>query len=125
MARNNTLRNNVFVVDGDASITFPRSSGYRLEKNVIVADGKITFSNPGGMAAFVDNVLFSKTGKVEGQALKDYRAAPAEPLKPGEGSIFADPNLAVSEKGKVTFAPDSPALKLGIQPIDVTVAGPR
>ncbi len=124
MARKNTLRNNVFVVDGDASITFPRSSEYRLEKNVIVADGKITFSNPGGIGAFADNVLHSKAGKVEGQALKDYRAAGAEPLKPGEGSILGDPKLTVTERGKVTFAPDSPALRLGILPIDVSAAGP-
>ncbi len=125
MARRNTLRNNVFVVDGDASITFPRSSDYRLEKNIVVATGKITFSNPAAIAAFPGNVLFSGTGKVEGQPLKDYRAAGAEPLKPGEGSILADPKLAVSERGKVTFSPDSPALRLGIRPIDVSDARPR
>jgi hypothetical protein len=125
MAKRNTLRNNVFVVDGDASITFPRSADYRLEKNVIVAKGKITFSNPEGIAAFPDNVLFSGVGKVEGQKLKDYRAAGTEPLGPGEGSILADPKLTVSEKGKITFAPGSPALTLGISPIDLSAAGPR
>jgi len=125
MARKNTLRNNVFVVDGDASITFPRSADYRLERNVIVATGKITFSNPAAMASFADNVLFSAAGKVEGQPLTDYRATGTEPLKPGGGSILADPKLAVSERGKVAFAPDSPALKLGIAPIDVSGAGPR
>ena len=125
MARRNILRNNVFITDGDAAITFPRSSDYRLEKNVIVAKGKIAFTNPGAIAAFPDNILFSGTGKVEGQKLKDYRATGAEPLKPGEGSVLADPRLVEFEKGKVTFAPDSPALKLGIQPIDVSRAGPR
>jgi hypothetical protein len=125
MAKHNTIRNNVFVCDGDAAITFPRSSEFRFERNVVVAKGKITFTNPAAIAAFTDNVLFSGAGKVEGQALRDYRATAAEPLRPGEGSLLADPKLIEFEKGKVRFAPDSPALRLGIAPIDVSSAGPR
>jgi len=125
MARKNTLRNNVFVVDGDATLTFPRSADYRLEKNVIVAEGAIRFTNPGAIAAFENNVVLSRTGKVEGQALRDYAPSATEPLKPGEGSVLADPKLAEFEKGVVRFAPDSPALQLGIAPIDVSGAGPR
>jgi len=125
MAKKNTVRNNVFLVDGDASITFPRSSDYCFERNVIVAKGKIVFSNPQGMTAFRDNVLFSGTGQVEGQKLRDYSPTAAEPLQPGSGSIQADPKLLEFESGRVRFAPDSPALELGIQPIDVSDAGPR
>ena len=126
MAKNNTVRGNVFVCDGDAAVTFPRSSGYTFEKNVVVAEGKITFSNPDGMTACRDNVLFSKAGKVEGQKLRDYSAAGTEPLGPGGANVLADPRLVDGwEKGVVRFAPDSPALKLGIAPIDVSGAGPR
>lgn len=125
MAKGNTVRNNVFLSDADAILTFPRSSDYRFEKNVIVAKGKIAFQNPAAIKVFQDNVLFSGTGQVEGQTLRDYSPAGAEPLKPGGAGVRADPRLTVSEKGAVAFAPDSPALKLGIVPIDVSAAGPR
>jgi len=125
MARKNTLRGNVFVSDADATLTFPRSAGYRLEKNVIVATGKIVFSNPAAVAAFEDNVVFSRAGKVEGQPLRDYSPTGAGPLKAGEGLVLADPRLSVTEAGKVAFAPDSPAHKLGITSLDVSRAGPR
>ena len=125
MTRNNTIRNNVFVASGDARLTFPRSSGCRFERNVIQASGKITFTNPAGIAAFADNVLFSGMGKVEGKTLRDYRATATERLEPGQGSLLADPNLVEFETGKVRFAADSPALELGIKPIDVSGAGCR
>jgi hypothetical protein len=124
MARKNTLRNNVFVAEGDATLTFPRSAEYCLEKNVICAKGKITFTNPGAMAAFRDNVVFSARGEVEGKPLREYAATGTEALKPGE-SVFADPKLVEFESGRVRFAPDSPAARLGIQPIDVSSAGCR
>lgn len=39
--------------------------------------------------------------------------------------MLADPLLVEYDDGRVNFAPDSPALKLGIKPIDVSDAGPR
>jgi hypothetical protein len=125
MARKNTVRNNVFVVAGDATLTFPRSSSYRFEKNVLYAKGRITFTNPAAIGAFADNVIFSGAGKVVGRKLHKYRAADSAPLKPGAGSIFADPKLLEYETGRVRFAADSPARKLGIREIDVSAAGPR
>ncbi len=46
-------------------------------------------------------------------------------MKPDGGNVFADPQLAEFDKGIVTFAPDSPAARLGIKPIDVSGAGPH
>jgi len=122
MAVRNTIRNNFFVAAGDAKITFPRSSEFTFEKNVVAAGGKITFTNPAAMSTFKDNVLWSGVGKIEGVALRDYAAAGAEAMAvPG-----ADPKLLPGvEKGVCRFAPDSPALKLGIRPIDVSGAGRR
>jgi hypothetical protein len=124
MARDNTIRGNVFVCDADATVTFPRCSGFTFEKNVIVATGKITFQGIGAVTTLKDNVLFSRTGKVEGEKLKDYSGAGREEIKAGEAGVMADPQLLDGyEKGLCRFAPDSPALKLGIQPIDVSGAG--
>jgi hypothetical protein len=119
------VRNNVFIAARDARLTFPKCADYRFERNVLHAPGTITFTNPQAITAFADNVLFSGTGQVVGQKLRDYRKAGAEALKPGEGSILADPKLIELERGIVRFAPDSPARRLGVEPIDVSAAGPR
>ena len=123
MARKNTLRNNVFVCDGDARLTFARSEDYRLEKNVIVAGGSIRISNPDAVSAAVDNIAFSKTEQFEGVKLDAYRPAGTEPIASGAGWLLADPQLVEYEDGTVRFAPDSPAVRRGIRPIDVSGAG--
>jgi hypothetical protein len=125
MADNNTIRNNVFISGEDAHLTFPRSSGYTFEKNIIVAEGKIIFDNPEGITTWKDNCLFSRAGKVEGNKLDRYSKTGTSDLKPDGGNVFADPQLAEFDKGVITFAPDSPAARLTIKPIDVSGAGPR
>ena len=125
MARKNTLRNNVFVCDGDATITFAKSSDYCLESNVIVAKGRITFTNPGAMTAFRRNVVHSGKGQVVGTLLLGYKASGQAPLDIGDGSVAADPKLLSFEDGRVSYAKNSPALGLGIRPIDVRKAGVR
>ncbi|MBM3500478.1 MAG: hypothetical protein FJX74_17610, partial [Armatimonadetes bacterium] len=106
MAKNNTLRNNVFVCEGDATLTFPKSEGFTFERNVIVAPGKITFSNPGAITQGANNLVY--TAAIEG-----------EPL----GVVPGDPLLTGLEEGKVGFGEGSPAPGLGIEPIDVSRAG--
>ncbi len=110
MAKNNTIRGNVFICEGDATLTFPKSTDFTFEENVICAEGKIAFSNPEAITEATANVLFSATGTIEG--------AP-------EGSIAEDPLVSVSENGVVAYHVDSPALKLGIAPLDVRGAGRR
>lgn len=123
MARKNTLRNNVFVCDGDAVLTFPRSSDYRLEKNVIVAGGTIRITRPEAIAKAVDNVALSGSGKVEGVKLDAYRQTGRQAIESGGGWLLADPKLIEYETGKVLFGAGSPAESLGIKAIDVSGAG--
>jgi len=110
MARNNTIRNNVFISDGDARLTFPKSSGFRFEKNIIYAKGKISVSNPTAITISSSNIFSSQKGVVEG--------APPETLQ-------ADPLFVDAENGDYRFTDGSAALKLGIKPVDVTGAGRR
>ncbi len=107
-AKDNTIRNNVFVCDGDAKLTFPKSSGYRFERNVIRAKGKITLSNPSAIATSSNNVLFSEAGQVIG----------APP-----GTRQAEPGVVSAAPGRFGFAPGSPAIAAGIEPVDVSAAG--
>ena len=125
MALKNTIRNNVFVSDQDAGLTFPRSSDYIFEKNVICAKGKIVFENPDAMTTFRDNVLFSAEGAVQCHKLEKYNKTGSYALESGGENLLVDPLLVEFEKGFVRFAADSPVLKLGIKPIDVSGAGPR
>jgi len=123
MAWKNTIRNNVFIVDGDAMLTFPKSTDYVFEKNVLHATGNILFTNPAAISAFRDSVLFSGTGKIEGQGMEGYDKAEKKPLAFDAGSLLTDPALLHYETGEVRYADESPALRLGIMPIDVSGAG--
>ncbi len=125
MAHHNTIRNNVFVNGKDIRITFPRSSDYVFEKNVICTKANIVFENSDGMTTFRDNVLFSAEGAVQCQKLKEYSKTESYTLQSDDKNLLADPLLVEFEKGVVRFAADSVASKLGIKPIDVSDAGPR
>lgn len=125
MAQKNTIRNNVFVSDQDAKLTFPRSSDYIFEKNVICAKGKIVFENPDAMTTFRDNVLFSSEGAVQCHKLEKYNKTGSYTLESGGENLLVDPLLVEFERGLVRFAADSPVSTLGIKPIDVSTAGPR
>jgi hypothetical protein len=124
MARNNAIRNNVFLCDGDMQITLPRCSGFTFEKNELSAKGKITFDNYEGVTQAAGNVLYTTQGKIECRKLDQYSQTGSYTLESGDTNVQADPKLSVDE-GKVMFAPDSPARNAGIEPIDVSAAGPR
>jgi len=122
MATKNVIRHNVFLYDGNMKLTFPRSSDYRLEGNVICAKGNILITNPDAIVELPKNVIYSETGKVEVESLKDYSAAGRTPLAPRDGTQIANP-LLVSDGRAYRFADKSPALNLGIKPVDVSTAG--
>ncbi|MEW6355030.1 MAG: right-handed parallel beta-helix repeat-containing protein [Planctomycetota bacterium] len=123
MARNNTIRNNVFIAEGDGEVTFYNSSDYHLERNVIYAKGKLLFLKHNAIVTMPNNVFFSGAGAVEGEKMERYKPLGREPIAPREGTVIADPMFDRIEDGIVTFKPDSPALRLGIKPLDVSKAG--
>ena len=125
MAHNNVIRNNVFISDGDLSLTFPRSSGYRFEKNILQARGRITFEKSAGAVTLEDNILFSAQGEVECRKLDRYAKSGSNRMPTATTNRQVDPQLVAYRKGNVELAPDSPAHQLGIPPIDVSDAGPR
>jgi hypothetical protein len=122
MARNNTLRGNVFVCEGDATLTFARCADYILERNVVVAGGTIVVTRPEALALAENNVVCSRTGAVQQVTLDDYRETSRVEL-PATGWQQVDPLLLEYEQGRVQFGPDSPTTQWGIVPIDVSAAG--
>jgi len=125
MATGNAIRDNVFISSGDARLTWPRSSGYTFERNVIVAAGKVVFDNPDAITTWKNNCIYSSAGQVVGKRLERYSSKGSSLLEARGGSVFADPKLIEYDKGLVRFAPGSPVVGLGIKPIDVSGAGPR
>jgi hypothetical protein len=126
MAHDNVLRDNVFVVDGDATLDFARCRDYKLEGNVILTAGVLTFHAPEGcLTAMRNNVLFSKAGRVELSTLTDYAGGPSQALTPRDGTVLEDPQFVAPSRGDYRFRPNSPALKLGLKQHDWRDVGPR
>lgn len=122
MARNNTLRNNVFIVDGDATLTFQKSEGYALERNVICATGGVKFTNRDAIASWSGNVIYSGSGMIEGSAMDGYQVTGTTALDV-PGVRAGDPLIQGIDEKLITFADGSPAAELGIQPLDLRDAG--
>jgi len=125
MARSNTIRNNVFISDTGTRITFPRSSNYTFEHNVIQSKGQIMLENPDAITTLRNNLLFSTEGKIQFHRLKDYSRVGDYSFEADHENLAANPHITEFEKGRVRFSANSPALKLGIKPIDVSGAGIR
>jgi len=125
LAKNNIIRNNVFISNEDARLTFPRSSDYTLEKNIITAKGKIILENLDAVASLKNNILFSAEGKIECHKLNRYDRTGTSLLNPDPTNLQTDPMIVEFQNGKVKLADRSPAFQIGITPIDVSDAGPR
>ena len=125
MAKRNTIRNNVFISDADARLTFPKSSGYTVEKNIICANGKVIFENPDAITTLRNNVLFSEARSVEARKLKNYSRSGSYQIKAEAGNLLVDPLIVEFKRGTVKLAQGSRAGELGIKPIDVSSAGRR
>ena len=126
-ARNNAIRNNIFIntFDEETRLEFNMSSDYTFEKNVVYTIGPLIIRNREAITTFKDNLIFSEKGPVNCHKLKEYDAIDIYPLQASHGNVLNKPLLTDYDKGIVRFAPDSPALKLGIKPIDVSSAGRR
>ena len=120
MARNNTIRDNVFIHEGDLKITFQRSEGYRLAGNVIYAGGRIRVEGTNGVAEWSKNVLFSASGRIEGVKLREYSVAGPDQVVRGD-TVVGDPKFVDWKNGDYRYAPGSAAASL--TSVDVSDAG--
>ena len=116
MARKNTLRHNLFIIFGDAKLTFPRSSDYTLEKNVVYATGKLRIENIDCITKWSKNLFFSGSGKIEGIQLKEYAKTGTTDGVRGD-TVAKDPLFEDVQNGVFSFKAGSPAFELGIEPL--------
>ena len=72
---------------------------------------------------FDNNVYFETSGRpvtFAGKTLEEWQAQGND-----KGSLIADPLFVDPDNGDFALHPDSPAFKLGFEPIDLSEAGPR
>jgi hypothetical protein len=122
MATNNIIRDNLFVVEGDAKLAFARSTGYTFARNVIYATGSIRFEGTNAVSNWADNVLFSGKGRIECVALDRYSTISTVTNAP-PNCVVADPEFVDRARGDFHYRAGSPALKLGLRVVDVSRAG--
>jgi hypothetical protein len=103
-----TVRNNVFIDEGDVDLWWNSSKGVRFEQNIVYATGQVR--HPGSPTTWKNNLFYSLAGK--------YAGIPDDQTR-------ADPRLRDWKHGNYSFGPDSPAMALGIKVVDVGSAGPQ
>lgn len=57
MTVNCTVRDNVFIADGDMDLSFARSSGFRVIGNTLHLNGKLNVGDPDAIAEWSDNLI--------------------------------------------------------------------
>lgn len=121
--RDNTLRNNVFALNHEAQIARTRKEDHftlLFERNIVYwTEGKLLSGNWDGTQFRWEKNLFWNPKGTTGLP-EAWKGAGLD-----RDSVIADPLFVDPEKGDFTLRPESPALKMGFQPIDVRTVGPR
>jgi hypothetical protein len=127
--REQTVRNNVFAFGNEYQIRRSERVDPQLpftfERNIIYyAEGDVTDGEWCGAGLRMDQNVF---WDVRGGELKSLKRAwqQWETLKQNSHSIIADPLFVAPQSSDFRLKPESPALKLGFQAIDMSTVGPR
>jgi Right handed beta helix region len=122
LAHDNVLRNNLFLVTGEAKLSLPRSRDYTFTHNIVAATGKITINGVQAVTTWSQNILHSGSGVIEAYRMEEYKRVGPPSGPPGD-TVTADPLLAERAPGVYVFKPGSLAPGMGIVPVDVHAAG--
>ncbi len=123
ISSHNTFRNNFFIIKGRGWFSMERSEGYRFEKNVVCATEGFEIYDLKFCPGLKNNILFTPMGKLITKDLDKYTILREYELELRDGNRNEDPLLLNYADGKIVFNRNSPALKMGIKPIDVSDAG--
>jgi parallel beta-helix repeat protein len=126
--RENMVRNNIWAFNRENQLMRTRTEShvsFTFERNIVYFDqGRLLGSNwSGDKYLMKDNIYFDTRGmdiRFSGQSFKEWKAAGRD-----AGSVIADPLFVNASNFNFSLRPESPALKMGFQPIDMTGVGPR
>ena len=126
--RENIVRNNVFALTPGEQIIRTRQEehiSFTFERNIIYFEtGSPLNQNWDNDKFVIDNNLYWCT---DGKPMRFAKWSFEEWQKRGHDahSLIADPLFADPAKGDFALGPESPALKLGFEPIDAHAVGPE
>ena len=125
---NNTVRNNIFAFGGEYQLMRTRAEdhlSFNFDRNIIYFDSGLLLGGnwTGSQYRFTHNLYWDARGYPIRPATRSWDEWKAS----GQDvdSIVADPLFADPAAGNFALAPNSPARKLGFQPIDMSTVGPR
>lgn len=126
--RENIVRNNIWAFNRENQLMRTRVEphiSFTFEQNIVYFDeGHLLGSNwAGNQYVMKNNIYFDTRGtdiRFAGQSFPEWQAAGKDP-----GSMIADPLFVNASNFDFALRPDSPALKLGFHPIDMSTVGPR
>ena len=125
--RENVVRNNIWAFNRENQLMRSRAEdhvSFRFEHNIVYFDqGRLLGSNWKGQFVMNHNLYFdtrSRDIRFADQNFADWRTGGHD-----ADSLIADPLFVNAGNFDFRLQPNSPALKLGFQPIDMTTVGPR
>ncbi|HYG33736.1 MAG TPA: right-handed parallel beta-helix repeat-containing protein, partial [Clostridia bacterium] len=123
IASDNRIIGNVFIHDGEMRLAFYRCDRHELDRNLVVANGKIEVYRPEAVTHWNKNLFFSRSGEILGYPVERYSAGSPQPLRLPGVELGPDPRVKEVAEGTIVWPKDSPATRLGISQLDVRSAG--
>ncbi len=128
----NIVRNNIFAFARDHQLQRSRVEphlSFTFETNIIYFDSGVLLGNEWKDDRFQTdyNVYFDARSDAKPESMRFGKATLEEWRGRGHDthSIVADPLFVAPQRNDFVLKPNSPALKLGFQPIDLSQVGPR
>jgi parallel beta-helix repeat protein len=126
--RENVVRNNIWALNRENQLMRTRAEehvSFIFEGNIVYFDqGRLLGSNWTGDKYTMKNNLYYDTrgGEIRfaGKTFNEWKAGGQD-----TGSLVADPLFVNAGNLDFRLRPDSPALKMGFKPIDMSTVGPR
>jgi len=126
--KENLIRNNILALSREGQLIRTREeehSSFTIERNLVYwTEGPLLGSNWAGGGFEIDRNLYWKVGgepfDFAGMSLEEWQAKGHD-----QHSLIADPLFVDPGNGDFTLRPESPALRLGFTPIDLSGVGPR
>ena len=126
--RENVVRNNIFALNRENQLMRTRAEphiSFTFERNIVYFDeGRLLGSNWGdGRFTMKGNLYFDTRGgdiRFAGKSFREWQAGGQD-----AGSVIADPLFVNAANFDFRLRPESPALQMGFQQIDMSGVGPR
>ncbi|MCX6625515.1 MAG: right-handed parallel beta-helix repeat-containing protein [Acidobacteria bacterium] len=125
--KENIVRNNVFALNDENQVSRAKAEAHRsftFERNILYAQDGVLFGTAWGAGVDLDNNLYfdarTNTPRFAGRSFDAWKA-----LGRDAHSVIADPRFVDILRDDFRLRKDSPALRLGIESIDMSTVGPR